>query len=171
MATAVVYSSASGYTKQYAEWISQELNCDLLNAKKVNLFTINMYDIIIFGGCVHASKIRDISLLTNNIDVLKSKKLIVFSCGLQNQEKEIEAIKKANFKDRMLPFISYYNLPGGVDITKLNFIDSFILKKALDMNKDSTIDLSKPVFYGSKDVIKPIVEEAKAYEQELIEKA
>ena len=34
MKTAVIYESGTGFTEQYAQWISEELHCDCVNRKK-----------------------------------------------------------------------------------------------------------------------------------------
>lgn len=43
MKTVVIYQSKTGFTKKYAEWISEELSADIFNALKV---TANMLKLI-----------------------------------------------------------------------------------------------------------------------------
>ena len=45
--TVVLYGSKYGSTKQYAEWIAEELNADLLDVNDANLQNIKNYDTII----------------------------------------------------------------------------------------------------------------------------
>ncbi len=54
MKTIVAYRSKSGYTKRYAEWISQELGCDI--KEDPQLSDISGYDTIIYGGGMYAGK-------------------------------------------------------------------------------------------------------------------
>ena len=61
--TVVLYGSKYGSTKQYAEWIAEELNADLLDVNDANLQNIKNYDTIIYGGAVYAGGITGINLL------------------------------------------------------------------------------------------------------------
>lgn len=79
----VIYSSKRGSTKQYAEWIAEDLGCEAVpfsEIKKVNLYE---YNAIIYGGWIRGSGIVD-------FDVFRKKwltrdlvdKLIVFGVGV-----------------------------------------------------------------------------------------
>ena len=48
--TAVIYKSKYGSTKKYAEWIGEELECDVLETGSVSADTLKKYDTIIYGG-------------------------------------------------------------------------------------------------------------------------
>jgi flavodoxin len=52
--TVIVYHSTSGFTKKYAEWITEECKADLYDARKIDTEKIALYDVIIFGGSLHA---------------------------------------------------------------------------------------------------------------------
>ena len=52
MKTIVAYKSKSGYTKTYAEWIAQELHCDI--KENAELSDLAGYDTIIYGGGMYA---------------------------------------------------------------------------------------------------------------------
>ena len=169
MKTLVIYSSVSGYTKQYAKWIAEGLNCEAKDIKAVDVTTLNEYDCIIFGGCIYASKIRDLKLIKDNLSSLK--KVIVFSTGLLADEKSVESFKTSNFDESMLKRISYYHLLGGVDLKKLNFVSRTILSivgKSIGSKNGEKVDFSNPIFLGSKEAIFPIIEEVKVYEKSLV---
>jgi flavodoxin len=50
----VVYSSISGFTKKYAEWIAEELGTKALSLSKFDVNSAQSYEIIIYGGNLHA---------------------------------------------------------------------------------------------------------------------
>ena len=60
----VVYKSAYGSTKKYAEWIADELKCDILEKDKCKKEQLKDYDIIIYGGGLYAGKVNGIELIT-----------------------------------------------------------------------------------------------------------
>ena len=60
--TVVIYRSTSGFTKRYAEWIAEELKADLFEARKIDAPKLADYDLIVFGGSLHAVGINGIKL-------------------------------------------------------------------------------------------------------------
>ena len=81
MKTAVIYNSQTGFTKKYAEWISEAVGADCFEfgiAKKQNF---DIYDAIVFGGWACAGRISKISWFKSNIDKWSDKILIAFCTG------------------------------------------------------------------------------------------
>ena len=62
MKTIVAYKSKSGYTKTYAEWIAQELGCDI--KENAELSDIIDYDTIIYGGGMYEGGFNGVKLIT-----------------------------------------------------------------------------------------------------------
>lgn len=61
MKAIVIYNSQTGFTKKYADWISESTGCQLVTFKqaaKINLFE---YDAIIFGSWCKAGHIEKIN--------------------------------------------------------------------------------------------------------------
>ena len=79
MKTIVAYKSKSGYTKRYAEWIAQELGCDI--KENPELSDILGYDTIIYGGGMYAGGFNGGKLITKNLDKLSGKKIALFAVG------------------------------------------------------------------------------------------
>lgn len=134
---AVIYKSLCGHTKEYAEWISQELDADLIENTKFSPQTLEKYDVIIYGGGLYASGILGASLISNNYDKLTDKKLIVFMVGA-TASPTAEGYKKVishNFSDKMQGNIKFFYLRGGIDYSKLSFVHKMMLatkKKAIE---------------------------------------
>ncbi|MDD5944545.1 MAG: flavodoxin domain-containing protein, partial [Clostridia bacterium] len=80
--TAVIYGSKYGSTKQYAEWIAEELEADVFDVKGSSIDVIEKYDTVIFGGGLYAGGITGLDFIAKNIDRLKNSRLIIFTCGI-----------------------------------------------------------------------------------------
>ena len=78
MKTIVVYKTKYGSTKTYAEWISEELSCEAVDVKNINIEKLSEYDEIVYGGGLYAEVINGVSLITKNIESLKDNKIAVF---------------------------------------------------------------------------------------------
>lgn len=85
---AIIYKSKYGSSKKYAQWIAEEVKGDLFNSSNIKEEKLKEYDIIVYGGGLYASGISGISLITKNLDILKDKKIIVYTVGLASTDKK-----------------------------------------------------------------------------------
>ena len=99
MKTAVIYNSQTGFTKRYAEWISEgqwgqiALTSELLKSKTL----IYMMPLFLEAGCAQAACSK-ISWFRSKIGQWPGKTVIAFCTGGSPAESpEIEAFLKRNF--------------------------------------------------------------------------
>jgi len=158
MKTIVIYKSKSGYTKTYAEWIAEELKCDLAENINVSIEKLQVYHTIIYGGGLYAIGINGISLITRNFEAIKNKNIIVWATGsCPGRADEIEGVWK----------MKLFYLRGGFDYKRLSKGDKLLmsmLKMRLKSKKERSEDeegLLKaydiPEYHCFKDNIRQIV--------------
>jgi menaquinone-dependent protoporphyrinogen IX oxidase len=124
----VVYCSKSGFTKKYAELLSQELQCDLREGKAAKVADLSNYDTIIYGGGMYAVGINGIKLITKNYEKLKDKKLIIFAVGASPvREDTTELVRDANIPAVMIDGIRFFYLRGGFDYNRLSPFYKFLM--------------------------------------------
>ncbi len=98
MKVAVIYNSQTGFTKKYAEWISEATGADCLELKVAKKQDFDRYDAIVFGGWACAGRISKISWFKSNMDKWSDKTLIAFCTGGNPAENpEIETLLNNNF--------------------------------------------------------------------------
>ena len=170
----VVYKSISGFTKNYAEWIAEELEADLFRLeKKVDINILLNYDIIIYGGSLHAVGISGVNIIKNNLNKLKDKHIIIFTTGASPSKKGIVSeVKNSNFSVEEQKQIQFYYFRGGFDFKKLNFINKILmtlLKWKIKLKRDKTSDekgmlaaYSKPMDFTKKENIKDLLEHVRS---------
>ncbi|MBR4110524.1 MAG: flavodoxin domain-containing protein [Clostridia bacterium] len=174
MSTVVVYKSKYGSTKQYAEWIAEELGCEALDAKKVKIDDLEKYDTIVYGGGLYAEVINGVILLTKNMDKLEGKKLIVYSTGitpLKYSEYYDKLVIEKNFKPEMLEKIKVYNFLGKMILDELTIVHRTALKtlKKIMQGKENPTEMEKLLVelcdangdFSDREAIKDLVEYAK----------
>jgi menaquinone-dependent protoporphyrinogen IX oxidase len=165
--TIVIYRTTSGFTKKYAEWIADECKADLFDAKKISPDKITQYEVVIFGGSLHAVGISGLKLIKNNLSRLGGKKVIVFAVGASPpRENVLKEVRERNFSPEM-NHIQFFYLRGGFDYGKLDRINKFLmilLKVRLAFKKTKTPDeigmlaaYSKPIDCTRKDNIEALV--------------
>lgn len=131
MKAAVIYSSKTGYTKTYAEWIANELSVeayDLSRLKHLNE-VLSGIDVLIYGGGLYAIGINGLKK-TLSEDITKTmKKIVVFTTGLSHDSEEVrKEIFESNLKECPHENISLYYFRGGFDFSRLGLIDKLLMR-------------------------------------------
>ncbi|WP_291648339.1 flavodoxin domain-containing protein [Clostridium sp.] len=139
----VIYKSKTGFTKRYAEWISEELKCDILDYKNLSRSSIAEYDFIIYGSRVHAGKIDGIKKIKALFSDNEMSKLIIFATGATPLAAEdvINTIWQSNFSNEELKIISHFYMQGGLNCEKMGILDRMIMRtlaKILSNKKDKS---------------------------------
>ncbi len=140
----VVYKTKYGSTKKYAEWIGQELNCKIADAKEITLDELEKYDTIIYGGGLYAEIINGVSLITKNVDRLKNKKIAVYTTGITPLDCHAyydKIVVEKNFKNGMPECVKVFNFTGKMIINELTTVHKAALKtlkKIMSSKKEPT---------------------------------
>lgn len=166
----VIYQSKYGATKKYAEWLTEELLCDLIETKKATIEQIEKYDVIILGGGIYATGIAGISFLKKHYERLKNKKIIVFAVGASPyDEKAMAALKERNFKMEFSHIPFFYcrgawneEIMSWKDRTLCNLLKKTVAKKDPDTYEPWETALMQAIGsnfdWTDKENIKQIVE-------------
>ena len=112
----VTYKSITGFTKQYAEMIAKELDCQALDFKEVSGETMSGYETVIFGGRFHAGFVDGLKKAKELFKESKATRLIVFATGATpNTAKDmIEEAWKNNFSADEAEHITHFYMQGGL---------------------------------------------------------
>lgn len=148
MKTIVIYKSKYGSTKQYAEWIAEELGCEAREARSVKVDELTAYDTIIYGGGLYAEVIAGAILITKNYEKLKDKKLIVFTTGitpLDCREYYDKLVFDKNFKGEIREKVKVYNYLGKMILSELTIPHRTAIKalKKLMSGKENPTEMEK----------------------------
>lgn len=122
MKNIVVYQSSTGFTKQYANWIAEDLNCKAISIKDIKNENITEYDNVVFGGWIMGSGIFGYE----KIKGMGVKNLIVFAVGASLDD---EDVRKRIIDLNHLGETPFFYFPGGMQFDKLNFFIRFMLKR------------------------------------------
>lgn len=141
----VTYASKYGTTKRYAQWIAEDLACDLRDSREVNAELLKSYDILIHGGGLYAGGLCGINAIVKNFEAIADKHIILFSCGLADPEDpenvaHIEAGLEKVLTPEMREKIRQFHLRGGIDYSRLGLthkammamLRTVMLKKGYD---------------------------------------
>ncbi len=162
----IVYKSKTGFTEKFAHWIAEELHCDAVRLEKIRPSQMSRYDVVIFGGGIHAGTINGIGFIKKNLSAMANKKVIVFATGATPAlPSEIERFRKTNIpgeKD-----IAFFYFQSGMNYARMHRADRLLMGmfKAflkLKMNKSDVemgaADAIRNSYdYSNRDVIAPLI--------------
>lgn len=144
MKTLVIYKSKYGSTKQYAQWIAEELGCEAVDAKSVKPSELEKYDNIVYGGGLYAETINGVSLITKNIDKLRDKRIAVYTTGLTPtdcRDYYDKLIIERNFKFGVPQNVKVFNFVGKMIVSELSVVHRTainMLKKMMSAKENPT---------------------------------
>ena len=81
----VIYTSRRGSTKQYAEWIAEDLGCEALPLSDAQGIDLHEYDCVIYGGWIRGSGIVDFDKFAKMLDAGIMDHLLVFGVGFADE--------------------------------------------------------------------------------------
>ena len=129
MKTIILYATKHGAAAEIARRIADKIEgAGIYNLKQGNL-SLDYYDNVIIGSSIYAGMIRKEAktFISQNIDILKDKKLGLFICGLSASGDE--DFFKNNFPAELLEAAKVKSFLGGIfDPKKANALERFIIK-------------------------------------------
>lgn len=144
----VIYTSKRGSTKQYAEWIAEDLGCEALPLSDAMGTDLHGYGCVIYGGWIRGSGIVDFDKFAKMLDEEIMSRLIVFGVGFADETAENYAQVWNYSLGRIDPKnenrVLMYILGGRYDPAAVKGMDRFLMKtmRAVLLS-GSTVD-SKP---------------------------
>lgn len=172
MKTLVIYTSQTGFTKRYAEWISEELDADIYELKDVKKKTndfFETYEAIIYAGWCMAGMVVKVKWFFERAAYWKNKKLSIVAVGASpNDNPEVEEFLNNVLTDEQRPFIKAFYCQGGINYDKMKFSSRTAMKmfaNSLKKNKNSSEDdrkkgemISRSYDISDKRFIEPVVD-------------
>ena len=157
----IAYQSKYGSTKQYAEWIQQGTEGDLVNIENEDKPDLARYDIMIIGGYVRAGNIVIAPFIKDHWSVMKGKKVILFTTsGTPPQHPKIQSIYEKSLPEEIRKEIKYFPLHGRISGKDLTFLDKFLITIGKIMEQDETLkkDVGKDFNGVQRENLLPLLE-------------
>lgn len=170
MKAIVVYKSKTGFTKRYAEWIVEELQCDISPYENISREMIDEYDLVIFGSRIHAGKVDGLKKIKGLFENKEMPKLMVFATGGTPAavEDAIHGVWKASFSEEELKKIPHFYMQSGLNYERMGTADRLVMKtlsRVLNRKKEKTSEeegcekaIGDSYDNSSREHIKPLVQ-------------
>jgi len=145
MKTLIIYTSQTGFTKRYAQWLAEELKGDLLDlkeAKKKSEDYFKDYDAICYGGWAMAGSIVKAKWFLGKAANWKDKRLAMFCVGGSPCDNpDIDVILQKALTDEQKKYIKIFYCQGGFNYANMKAPSRIAMKmfvSALKNKKDAT---------------------------------
>lgn len=169
----VCYKSVTGFTREYAQMIADELDCTAMDLKDVDAERVSQYDSVVFGGRCCAGAVDGLKKMKEYIEKSGVKTFVVFATGATpiSAKDMIEEAWKNNFTPEELSRIPHFYLPGGLRYEKMPLAERLmmkafaaVMKSKVKNKKDKTEEdremertISNSYDISSKAYIEPLV--------------
>lgn len=181
MKTAVVYRSRYGFTKSYAEWISQALGAALLDGKRLRSGALSEFDTVVFGGGVYAGTVNGLSDFVRLLGKPAGKRIFLFTVGIADPKDPGSAQSLRQSCEKAFPFgiptsVTLFHLRGGIDWKRLNPADRLklsvmkfglsLMAKEPNKGADALLSMiSRSSDYRDRAAAGPMIELIRAFDR------
>lgn len=125
----VVYSSKTGFTKKYVDWIEDSIECRVASLDRLGNIDINKYDIIVYGGGVQAGLIGGLKEFKKKVKFLSDKSIIVFATGgAPHSDSVLLNIKERNFVESEWTEVDLFYFESGLNYKDMGTISKLMMK-------------------------------------------
>lgn len=171
--TVLIYKSKTGFTKKYADWIAETVDCQVIPDDQMSIVDIQNYDCIIYGAGIRAGSIQGLKRFKKLTSNILDKKLIVYATGGAPFSEEIySAIVKTNFAYNEKNKYKCFYFQSGLNYGKMNIFERTVLRtysKFLGMKKgkseiemETNEALSTSYDQSNKEYITPMIDYLKS---------
>lgn len=145
MKTLIIYTSQTGFTKKYAEWLAQKTGGDMLELKeaqkKDDAFFAG-YEAIVYGGWVMAASVVKVKWFLGKAASWKDKKLAIYCVGgSPNDNPDVEVMLNKLLDQEQREYIKAFYCQGGFNYERMSAPSRLAMKmfvSALKKKKDPT---------------------------------
>ncbi|MBQ3686841.1 MAG: hypothetical protein II932_03310 [Treponema sp.] len=145
MKTLIIYTSQTGFTRKYAQWIAERMHADLLElteARKKAAEFFEEYQAIAYGGWAMAGTLVKLKWFLDKAATWKDKRLAVFCVGGSPQDNpDVEKMLGKLLTDDQRQYIAAFYCQGGFNYEKMNLPSRLAMKMFVGMlkkKKDAT---------------------------------
>ena len=169
MKTLVIYTSQTGFTKRYAQWLADETGADLYDLKDVQKREEAFFgscEAIVYAGWCMAGSVVKVKWFLGKAESWKEKRLAVVCVGgSPNDNPDVEALLKNTLGDKRKEYIKAYYCQGGFAYERMNaasklamkLFASALKKKPDEKSRQMAELISKSYDISDKKFIEPIV--------------
>lgn len=124
----IVYDTRYGTTRQYAEWIKEELKIPMIDPGRVDGQVLSHCDFLVIGTPVYMGKMLIADWLKDNQEFLRRSRLFFFVvCTYFSDPEKQQTMIKDNVPDGLLACCKIFFLQGRLVVDSLSAEDAMLV--------------------------------------------
>lgn len=128
MKTLIIYCSKTGFTKKYAQWLAEDLDCRCIPYSERETVDFSAYQAVVFGSGCYIGKINKLGWFKKQLPKLRGKKLAVFFTGAMPPDApDVHRLERENFTPQEMDAIKPFYLQGGLNYAAMNPVDRLLM--------------------------------------------
>ena len=143
MKTLIVYTSQTGFTKRYAEWLAERVHADLITlqeAQKKDGSFFSEYDAMVYAGWAMAGSVVKVKWFLDKMAAWKEKRLAILVVGgSPNDNPDVDVMLGKLLTEEQRQYVKAFYCQGGIDYDKMKGPSKVAMKmfaSALKKQKD-----------------------------------
>lgn len=135
------YHSRYGSTQQYAEWLHAQVGGELISIKDLSQRNLAEFDVLVFGGYVHAGKISIRNVIRKYWPVIENKPVVLFTTSgtPPTETAPIQAMFEDSFPPEIREKLAYFPLWGRIDTARWDLADRLLSHMGSWIEKDPDV--------------------------------
>ena len=141
MRKAIVYCSQTGFTKKYADWLSEDLGCPATPYASRGQLDLQELDLLVFCSWFHAAAIKGSKWVKEVMAQHPGLKVVVLATGASampgdpfSTKGEVEEAFHRTFNPQEYPNLPWFYCRGGFDFSKLGAADKVAMRMFFHVN-------------------------------------
>lgn len=137
----IVFTSQTGFTRRYAEYIANRLDCPLVNLADNPRFDPEGYDAVVFCGWFHAASLKGADWARRAMAARPEISFAVVGvgatpmpCNLWPESEHIAAFRRS-FPEKDYPDLAFFYAQGGFDFDRLGLPDKLAMRLFFKMQR------------------------------------
>lgn len=122
---AFVYTTKYGHTKQYADWLKEDMDIDIIPIASFNAARALAYKLVIFASGVYGDKIQIMDFIKKNSGGINLQRIMIAAVTWYTNDSEEAKAKliNDNFPDNMKNVVPLYVINSGIDKKKITVVE------------------------------------------------
>lgn len=173
MSVLVAYTSKTGFTKTYAEWIAADLGAKLVTTDELTPELIREHDVVVHGGGNRAGNLGGLSKFLKFWDDLRGKQVVLWYTGASPENPEANARQwEKVLTPEQRDTAKLFYLRGGFDMAILRGKDKLMMsgmrsalkiKPNLSPSEQGMLKMfENPIRDLDREAVDPLVEYVRA---------
>lgn len=122
---AFVYTTKYGHTKQYADWLKEDMDIDIIPIASFNAARALAYKLVIFASGVYGDKIQIMDFIKKNSGGINLQRIMIAAVTWYTNDSEEAKAKliNDNFPENMKNVVPLYVINSGIDKKKITVVE------------------------------------------------